>query len=241
MNLCRIARRRNRILLLTLLPLAIGCNSIEKDHQSDFLKPFASTESTGAKAANQPMPSERALCIETAKTVAAKGHAEEAIKLFERAEELDPTATALDADLAPLYAEVGDHDSAIERYKLCVQRTPDDAELINNYAWTLMEAGRFEQAIAEATSGVQKFPEDTRLRSTLAMVHYRNGDHAKSFQQWELAVGKTAAHHNLALLDIDAGNVDSAREHLRQAKQDPELDSRANVLMAAFETSSQKH
>ncbi len=240
MNLCRIVRRRNRILLLTLLPLAIGCNSIEKDHQSNFLKPFASTESTGAKAASQPMPSERALCIETAKTVAAKGHAEEAIKLFERAEELDPTATALDADLAPLYAEVGDHDSAIERYKLCVQRTPDDAELINNYAWTLMEAGRFEQAIAEAASGVQIFPEDTRLKSTLAMVHYRNGDHAKSFQQWELAVGKTAAHHNLALLDFDAGNVDSAREHLRQAKQDPELNSRANALIATLEKSSKK-
>ena len=223
-----------------LLLLAIGCNSIEKDQQSDFLKPFASNELLDTKTGRQRMPSERSLCIETAKTVAKKGHAEEAIKLFERAEELDPNAVSLNAELAPLYAEVGDHETAIERYKVCVQRTPDSPELINNYAWTLMEAGQFKQAIAEATNGLQQFPEDTRLRSTLAMVYYRSGDQSKSFQQWELAVGKTAAHHNLALLDIDSGNVESAREHLSQATQDAALDSRASAMLAALETLSQK-
>ncbi|KLU06086.1 TPR Domain containing protein [Rhodopirellula islandica] len=240
MSMGIIQWRPLRVLLWSLLPLAVGCNSIEKDHGADFLKPFASVESMDAQAKRQPIPDERSLCIETAKTVATKGHAEEAIKLFERAEELDPNASTLDRNLAPLYAEVGNHAAAIERYKLILQATPDDADLINNYAWTLMEAGRFDQAIEEAMKGLQKSPENKRLRSTLAMTYYRQGDHGNAFQQWEMAVGKTAALHNLALLDIEAGEIDSARKNLQRAKQDPNLDDQTNALVAALETSTQQ-
>ncbi|WP_236615690.1 tetratricopeptide repeat protein [Rhodopirellula europaea] len=182
------------------------------------------------------MPSERLLCLETAKTVARQGHTAEAIKLYERAEQLDPTAAPVDAKLAPLYADVGNSDAAIERYKRCLLRSPNDIELANNFAWTLMEAGRFDQAISEIDQALQAEPDNVRLRSTLAVIHYRQGDHPGALRHFEKAYGSDAAHHNLAILDIDNGNFESAKTHLQIAKQSNKLDTKTQSLASVFES-----
>lgn len=225
-------------LALALAVSALGCNGIKKNRESDFLKPLASSSPQEVKARRQPMPSERTLCIETGKTVAEQGHAVEAIKLYERAEVLDPNAAPLDAALAPLYAHVGNQDAAIERYQRLVQTFPDDVDMANNFAWTLMEAGRLDQAIAEANRGLQGEPDHVRLRSTLGMIHYRQGDRAAALEQFQQAHGASAAHHNLAILDIDAGNLDSARSHLQVAKQSAEPNSKIESLVSALESQS---
>ena len=182
------------------------------------------------------MPSERSLCMETANTVARKGHAVEAIKLYEHAERLDPDAAPLDSKLAPLYAAVGEQDASIERYRRCIKISPNDIELSNNFAWTLMEAQRFDQATAEANRGLQNEPDNARLLSTLAMVHYRQGDQAKALRLFEQAQGSSAAHHNLAILDIDAGKLEAAKKHLQTAKQSKELNLKTESLIAALDS-----
>lgn len=227
------------VMLLPALSLSIGCGSIKKNRESDFLKPLASPTASQSKSARGPMPSERSLCIETARTVAGQGHAAEAIQLYERAEHLDRSAPPLDIELAPLYANVGKKDAAIERYQRCVSQSPNDTDLCNNYAWTLMEAGRFDQAIAEANRGLQNAPQHVRLRSTLAMVHYRKGDRASALQHFEQAHGTTAAHHNLAILDIDAGNLDSAKTHLQIAKQSAQPNSKTDLLISAIQSQTE--
>lgn len=238
--LCKSPWFRTAIFVSMAFPLSVGCGSVKKNRGSDFLKPLASSSSSEANPKHEPMPSERSLCMETAKTVAAQGHAMEAIKLYERAEQLDPAAAALDAKLAPLYAEVGKQDAAFERYKRCVQLSPDDTKLSNNFAWTLMEAGRFDQAVDEANRGLQSDPNNVRLRSTLAMIHYRQGDRAGSLQHFQQAHGKTAAHHNLAILDIDAGNLEAAKKHLQIAKQSTQSNSETELLLSALESQISK-
>ncbi|SMP60018.1 Tfp pilus assembly protein PilF [Neorhodopirellula lusitana] len=228
------SRRFRAGAILSTLALSVGCGSISKNRESDFLKPLASSNPSEFK--RDSLPSERSLCIETAKTVAGKGHAAEAIQLYDRAEQLDPTAAPLDAKLAPLYADVGKSDAAIERYKRSVQLSPKDCELANNFAWTLMEAGRFDQAITEANRGLQIEPNHVRLRSTLAMIHYRQGDLAGALRHFEQAYGLTAAHHNLAILEIDAGNHDSAKMHLQLAKQSTEPNTQTELLALAFDS-----
>lgn len=225
-----------RLLLLSVVVIASGCHAINKNHESDFLKPLASSPRTESKSKREVMPSERALCIETAKTVAGQGHAVEAIKLYERAEQLEPTAAPLDAELAALYANVGNQVAAIERYQRCVRRSPEDLDLSNNFAWTLMEAGRFDQAITEATRGLQITPDHVRLRSTLAMIHYRQGDRAAARQHFAQAHGPAAADHNLAVLDIDAGNLDAARTSLQMAQQSAQPHSQTELLGAALDS-----
>ncbi|TWU31137.1 tetratricopeptide repeat protein [Novipirellula artificiosorum] len=238
MRMCLSKSRwfRNLIFFSLALPLSSGCGGIKKNRESAFLKPLAASSQSEAKNRREAIPSERSLCLETAKTVASQGHATEAMKLYERAEQLDPAAAPFDAELAPLYADVGNQDAAIQRYQRCVTRTPDDIELSNNFAWTLMEAGRFEEAITEAERGLQKAPDNVRLRSTLAMIHYRQGDRAAAMQQFQQAHGRSAAHHNLAILDIDAGNLDAAETHVQIAKQSAEPNSKTQLLVSALES-----
>lgn len=233
---CKSRRFQHVIIFSLAILLSGGCGGIQKDRESDFLKPLASSSPNDTKVKREPMPSERSLCMETANTVAKQGHAAEAIQLYERAEELDPTAAPLDAKLAPLYANVGNQKAAIERYQSCVQRFPDDTELSNNFAWTLMEAERFGQAISEANRGLQIAPNHVRLRSTLAMIHYRQGDRSGALQHFEQAHGSTAAHHNLAILDIDAGDLDAAKAHLEIAKQSAKPNSQTELLVSALES-----
>lgn len=244
MNVHRTAWRQSCIVLILLtLPLSIGCGNLgaKRDPNSSFsfIKPLGGTASGDATGKPQPNRSERSLCIETAQTVAQQGHAVEAIKLFEHAEALEPTAPPLDAELAPLYADVGNHDAAIERYQRCLQSSPDDAAMSNNYAWTLMEARRFEQAIAEATRGLQHDADNVRLRSTLAMIYYRQGDHGAALQHFAQAQGTPAAHHNLAILEIDAGKLDSARDHLQIAMQSSPPNSPSEALLSALQTQTE--
>lgn len=237
----RTGNRSTVLPSLFLLLFTLGCGSIGKDKQVDFLKPFASTAPHKAPIYSQTMPSEYTLCVETAKTVAQQGHAVEAIKLYERAETLSPELAALNAELAPLYASVKNYDDSITRYQRCVKDSPTNIELSNNFAWTLMEARRYEEALTEATRGLQCEGDTTRLQATLAMIHYHRGDHTKAYQQFEKAHGPTAAHHNLSLLEIDSGNLESAMVHLRIANQTPLPNAETEVLLTALESQTTQH
>ena len=86
-------------LTLALLGFQIGCTSFKKVANEPLLKPMSGDRSpqfSGGKS------SERKLCMETAKAVAEQGHAIEAIKLYERAEELGSARQRFDLELAPL-------------------------------------------------------------------------------------------------------------------------------------------
>ena len=103
-----------------------------------------------------------------------------------------------------------------------------------------MEARRYDEALNEAMRGLQNDSDNARLQSTLAMIHYRRGDHAKAYQQFEKAHGSTAAHHNLSLLEIDSGNLEAAKGHLRIANQSPTPNTKTEVLLTALETEISK-
>ena len=206
--------------LLLVSLLTIGCKSLRKSGETDLVEPL-SVETPHRQSLTNELPSERVLCIETANTVSQKGHVVEAIKLYERAEQLDPSAAPLDQQLAPLYSQVGNHSDAIKRYRRLSLESPNDLELNNNYAWTLMEAKRCDAALAEVQRGLNIDEDHERLRSTLAMIYYRQGDRVNALKQFTRLQGFTAAQHNLALLELDAGNVESAIKHLREAIENP--------------------
>jgi len=205
-------------LCVLTLALSVGCSGLKKNRSDDFVKPLGVT-STETNRRSQTPPDERTLCMETAKTVAQQGHASEAIQLYQRAEELGPSQAPLDKQLAPLHAQLGEYDVAIERYQRLVSTSPQDAGLCNNFAWTLMEAQQFQQAVAQVERGLAIDADHQRLRTTLAMIRYRQGDRKSALAEFAKAHDATAAHHNLAVLEIDAGDLPSAQQHLRQASQ----------------------
>ena len=211
--------------------LLTGCYAMGDKGRRDLISPLSSV------SADQRAPrllsqryNERKLCIETAETVAAKGHAQEAIELYEKAEGLEPKRDPLDLQLAPLYAQTGDSRQAIERYRRAIESGKATAEVYNNLAWTLIESGQPNEAIEAVQEGLAAAPANERLRATQAVALYRLGDRVQSFEAFSELYGPAAAHHNLAVLDVDSGQFESAAEHAQLATSFPDCPTESVEL-----------
>jgi tetratricopeptide (TPR) repeat protein len=208
-----------------------GCQAMGDKDRRDLISPLSSD--TGDQRPQRSLSqryNERKLCIETAETVAANGHAREAIKLYEKAEGLEPDGEPLDLRLAPLYAQIGNCGPAIERYRRAIKSGKATAEVYNNLAWTLIESGQPNDAIAAVQDGLSAAPENERLRATHAVALYKLGDRAKSLELFRELYGPAAAHHNLAVLDVDSGQLESAAEHARLAAGFPDCPTESIQL-----------
>ena len=223
-------------LLLVACTSLLGCRTLGESKETDFLKPLETSNSPSARVSLGTDLSEREICAETAKTVAEKGHATEAIKLYEKAERLAPKEQPFDLELAPLYVHVGDTESAIARYRNAIGRGHADSDVFNNLAWTLMDSGRYDEAIETLQQRLTAEPENNRLQATHAVILFRRGDRESSFQKFVELYGESAAHHNLALLDLDAGNVESAVKHANLAKTFPGCSAESIKLCDAIQS-----
>lgn len=202
--------------LLAFLMATAGCQGMRTQKSNDFIEPLAmNNRSVGTEQATPE--SERQLCIQTAKTVAARGHFSEAIALYEQAEKLDSRFPPLDRELAPLHAERGQVEKAVTRYQRAIQATPDDAALWNNFAWTLLESNRSAQAINVVEEALVHFPTHRRLLSTRAVASYRAGDREDAIERFAELYGPSVAYHNIALLDVESGDLANARSAVQQS------------------------
>lgn len=205
------------IVMPAILSLCGGCQNLRRgvelnpgNHLREHIDPASKLLDLNDVA------DERIVCVETARSVAASGHVREAILLYEKAEKLSPREPAFDRELAALYAQAGNYEMAVSRYRK-LKLDKNDVDTINNLAWTLMEAEQYEAALAETKKGLAFDPDHVRLASTQACIHYRLGDRQTAYEIFHKHLGESAAHHNLAILDVDAGNEQSARKQIRQA------------------------
>ena len=181
-----------------------------------------------------PQRTERKLCLETAKTLAQQGHASEAIQLYEKAESLAPSASRLDLELAPLYAQTGDSERSILRYENAIADGKDSEDVFNNLAWTLAESEKLDEASVVIHRGLQQTPNSERLRGIQAVVFYRQGQREKAMQTFKDLYGDSAANHNMAVLDVQYGSIDSAVEHANRANEDSGCDKKSKEFRDAL-------
>ena len=224
------------ILVLVGCVLIIGCKTLRDKEDGGFLKPLDSVTSPLSPVLGGKALSEREICVETARTVAEKGHATEAIKLYEKAERSDPSGPPLDLELAPLYAHVGNTESAIQRYRSAIAGGRTEADVFNNLAWTLMESGRHPEALQTIQQGLDVTPKSKRLQATHAVILYRSGDRDGSYEKFRELYGPSAAHHNLAVLDVDSGEFESAVEHAKVAAEFPGRSAESAKLQDAIQS-----
>lgn len=206
------------------ISFATGCgNGLQKHTNSDLnqlvnrLEPNGSSIQARQTGVQFDPAKESALCIQTAVAVSKAGHFREAIRLYEKAQTLSPNDSSIARQLAPLYAQAGDYDRSINAYQVLMKTHGRDPEFLNNFAWTLMEGNRLGEAKDLAMSSLNSFPNSKNLTSTLAVIHYRSGDRTSAFNLFSKAYGEHAAHHNLAVLDIDSKKEATAKSHLEMA------------------------
>ena len=175
----------------------------------------------------------RQLRIDTARRLAAAGHAEEAVALYLQVEQTEPDKPKFDRQLAPLFAELNLSEKALERYRKALQGSPSDADLRVNYAWALIENQQVPQATAELQSVATVDPSHTGARNALAVCSFRQGNTDAAFEQFKKLHGAAAARHNMAMLCIENQQVDAAKIWVEEAMQDkplPETEKLASLL-----------
>ena len=98
-----------------------------------------------------------------------------------------------------------------------------------------MESGKLSHARDVINQGLVGSPDSKRLRATRAILLYKLGQREQSFEAFEELYGPSAAHHNLAVLDVDAGTIDSAVKHAKLATQYQDCSSKAIELNDALQ------
>ena len=221
------------VLIVFLALMNAGCSRFGNKGTTQFLKPLGG-ESSGLLAGGTL--DERILCLETAKAVAEKGHAPEAILLYEKAERLDPNGETLDLTLAPLYGQTGQTDKAVTRYQRVVTSGVADSKVYNDLAWTLIDAHRYVKADEVIGEGLTLHPEDERLLAARACVYYELGKPEASLKQFAEIYGLAAAHHNLAILELNHGKTDQAFAQLSAATKISDCPEETIQLYEALST-----
>ncbi len=201
--------------------LNLGCRSgVPKGVENNVSQLVRQLDPKSEMVSQQPNPKEEAeICIETAVAVAKAGHLKEAIRLYEKALTLSSDDAEILVQLAPLYAQSGDSEQAINTYQRLMETEKLHPDLLNNYAWTLMEAGRLNAAKDLANNGLANFPDSEKLITTLAVINYKQGNRSTAFDLFSKALGQHAAHHNMAVLDVDSENEKNAKAHINKAMQ----------------------
>ena len=220
-----IFRKQNcAVLFLAVAVLgssSLGCRSgVQKGIDNNVSQLVRQLDPKGEIDSRQPDPDKEAqICIETAIAVSKAGHLREAIRLYEKAYSLSPNDADILRQVAPLYAQSGDIEQAINAYQKLMETEKSSPDLLNNYAWTLMEAGMLKTAKDVVSGGLASFPKSEKLMTTSAVISYKQGNRAAAFELFSKALGEQAAHHNLAVLDIDSKNEVSAKSHIDKALQ----------------------
>lgn len=210
----------------------IGCRTFRRDGASPDQLMLKKTEFSKP---HFDSVSERELCLETAKAVSEKGHVNEAILLYEKAEKLSPNGEPFDLELAPLHAQAGNTGAAIERYRNAIANGKASPELFNNFAWTLIQSDQYAEATRAVERGLSLTDSSSssiaeRLRSTRAILLFKTGNREQAFEAFEDLYGIAAAYHNLAVLDLEHGRVDQAARQLELATQHPNCPAESVAL-----------
>ena len=157
-----------------------------------------------------------------ARSLTARGRAEEARPLLRQACELSPDAVFVVADLAVVEHQLGDTDRAVQLLSGYHTTHPDNVTGANNLAWILAEQGTdLDRALALAKNACRHRTSSTAFLDTLGWVHIRRGDGESAAHALQQAVALDAHnptyHYHLGLAHRLAGEPEQARAAFARA------------------------
>jgi tetratricopeptide (TPR) repeat protein len=179
-----------------------------------------------ATANKAGLPSEETakICVATGELLEQDGKKVEAIAMFVKARQLDPSLQSLCRRLAVLYDEVGEFRQAQEEYDQALQLYPKDAALLNDLGYSYYCRGRWAEAEQNLNQALAINPKLERAWINLGMTLGQQGRYAESLEAFGKAVRPAQALCNLAFIYTTQGKRDEARQAYRQAlAQNPDL------------------
>jgi Flp pilus assembly protein TadD len=151
------------------------------------------------------------------------GNADEAIALYGRLLQHNPSDGPIALRLADLMVSRGDVVGACTVAEAALQREPDNVALLVTFSRALLGRGRLPQALAQAQRATTLAPSDPQAWFQLAQVQMMAGDLDKARDSLELSVKFDAqfgdALRDLGIVLLELGDTKKAVQVLRHASQ----------------------
>jgi Flp pilus assembly protein TadD len=157
------------------------------------------------------------VCLTTAETLERGGKDLEAIGLYERARQLDPTLPHLDRHLGVLYDRVGMADNARAEFERALQKAPHDPDLLNDLGYSCYNQGQWDQAEKHLRLALAHDANHGRAWINLGMTLSQKGQYEDSLEAFKKAVSPGQAYCNVAFVLTAQGRRDDARRAYREA------------------------
>jgi Flp pilus assembly protein TadD len=179
---------------------------------------------------------DRELCLIAADQMSEAGHWDDAVELYLKAESLAPKKPKLDAKLAPAFAGAGKYAESTSRYRRLLETAPNDAELRNNFAWTLMESGDVVRAEEEFRTAMRLSPHESRAAVNLGVLLARQKRYDEALAILTSSIGEPAAHHNIGVVAIEAGDEATAVRAFEKAVSLPGAPKASVEFLASLKS-----
>lgn len=151
----------------------------------------------------------------------ARGAAEEALGLLQRALDLRPDYPEAQNNLGLALASRGRWDEAIRRYRRALELDPAYPEAHNNLGFALAGRGELEEAIDHYRRALEGDPGHAGVHYNLAMALVARGEDPRAAahlrRALELQPDFLEARNNLGILLARSGRLDEAIEEFRRA------------------------
>jgi serine/threonine protein kinase/tetratricopeptide (TPR) repeat protein len=149
---------------------------------------------------------------------------DDAIAMFERAQELDPLSAVHATELATTLVRAGRYDEAIREAKRLVELQPDFPMGHSSLGWAYLQKGRYDEGLAELTTALSLSPGNTMLLAQLGQAYgvVGNVEEARRvLQQLEaLSRGRYVSPYHMAYVHTGLGEQDEAIDCLEQAYEE---------------------
>ena len=179
-----------------------------------------STEESGLpKTTSGELPPKEAArtCMVAAEELQKNGHTQEAIQLYEKAQNNDPSLKSVSHHLAVLYDAQGDSTRSLAEYNKALECDPKNANLLSDLGYYYYERDNFAEAERSLRKALAINPNHQKALTNLGLVLACQGRFAESFEVFSKASGPAAAHSNVGVLMAKQGRYDEAKQAFHQA------------------------
>ena len=174
----------------------------------------------------------------------AEGKLAAAEHLVKRTLQVDPSSIGALSQLAELKRDQGELDEAVRLFEEAL--AIDDAlpSLSLGYGDVLQRAGRFQEAERAFKSVLELDPDSFKARYNLGVTYGRQGRTEDAIAMYKEALSVAPehpeamkVHNNLGVIDLERGNIDSARQQFEAAVRSSRghFESRFNLALISLD------
>ncbi|MBI5598109.1 MAG: tetratricopeptide repeat protein [Deltaproteobacteria bacterium] len=149
------------------------------------------------------------------------GLADEAVKEYLKALELNPYHALAHYDIGVVYGEHGLVDKAIEEYRISLRLNPYAANAHNNLGSAYYEKGLMDEAVKEYLKALELNPYHALAHYNIGVVYGEHGLVDKAIEEYRISSkldpDYANAHNNLGRAYYEKGLVDEAVKEYRTA------------------------